>query len=103
MAGRFIGEPIVPDPEALVAVQVRPGEPAMPTRFTWRDEEQVVAEVLEAWADTRPGRGGGKGAYRGRHWFRVRTEDGLVMRLYFERHPRSKAQAKQRWWLYCIE
>ncbi len=69
-----------------------------------------MVEVLEAWVDSRPDRGagkvasrGGKMMYRGRHWFRVRTEGGLVMNIYFERHPRSRAQAKQRWWLYSID
>ena len=110
MPDRFIAEPIAPDPDALADSQVRVGEPSMPGRFTWRGEEHVVAVVLETWSDVRPDRGGGKAAsrggkdmYRGRHWFRVRTEGGLVMSIYFERQPRSRAQAKQRWWLYSIE
>lgn len=103
MPEQFVAEPISPDPDALVAAQVRPGEPAMPGRFTWRGEEHVVVEVLAAWTDTRRDRGGSTARYRGRHWFRVRTEGGLVMNIYFERHPRSRSQVKQRWWLYSLE
>jgi len=100
--GQFIGEPIVPDPEALAAIQTRPGEPALPTRFTWRGQQHVVVAVLRTWADTRRDRDGSSARYRGRHWFRVRTSAGLIMNIYFERHPRSRAQARQRWWLHSI-
>jgi len=111
MGAQFLAEPIEPGAGSIIADGMAAGEPGLPGRFIWRGEEHCIAQVLEKWADSRPdrgagkavSRGGGKALYRGRHWFRVRTEAGAVMRIYFERHPRSRQQAKARWWLYAIE
>ena len=41
--------------------------------------------------------------YLRKHWFRIQTEQGPRMTIYFERQARSKQKDKARWWLYTIE
>ncbi len=99
---QFVSEPIKPvegtfDPAGMVR-----GEPGLPQRFIWRDAEYTVADVLEVWKEDGPCRSGSPEMYLRKHWFRVTTEQGLEMTLYFERQPRSKRQGKARWWLYTF-
>ncbi|HKW52002.1 MAG TPA: DUF6504 family protein [Candidatus Eisenbacteria bacterium] len=78
------------------------GEPLLPERFTWRGEELAVAEVLERWKEySRPG-AAMQERYLRKHWYRIRTAAGREMKIYFERQARSKAGAKQRWWVYSV-
>jgi len=78
------------------------GEPMLPERFVWRGEEIVIAEVIERWKEyshpgvTMPER------YLRKHWYRIRAVAGREMKIYFERQARSKAGAKQRWWIYSV-
>lgn len=78
------------------------GEPGLPGRFVWRDREYAVAEVLEAWKETGPCRSGSNEQYLRKHWYKIRTDDGTEMTLYFERQARTKRQRKERWWLYTV-
>ena len=78
------------------------GEPLLPERFVWRGEEIAVGEVLERWKEySRPG-ASMQERYLRKHWYRVRTAAGVEMKIYFERQARSKAGAKQRWWVYSV-
>jgi len=100
---QFVSEPIHPvestfDPSGMVR-----GEPGLPKRFTWRDDDYVVAEVLATWKEDGPCKSGSSEMYLRKHWYRVATEQGLEMTLYFQRQPRSKGQSKTRWWLYTIK
>lgn len=109
MKENLVSEPLKPlfsgggDDPAPVANEFQAvGEPLLPQRFDWRGEELVIAEVIERWKEyshpgvTMPER------YLRKHWYRIRTKAGREMKIYFERQARSKAGAKQRWWLYSV-
>jgi hypothetical protein len=63
----------------------------------WRQQEYAVAEVLQAWKESGPCRSGGPEQYLRKHWFKIRTDNGLEMTMYFERQARTKRQAMNRW------
>ena len=102
MNEEFVGERIDLAPEAFELGQALAGGPALPRRFRWRGEERVIEEVLETWKVMGPCWSGSDEQYVRKHFFRVRTADGLEMKIYFERQPRSVRQRKQRWWLYTV-
>jgi len=101
-AEQFVSEPIQPVQGTFDPVGMTRGEPGLPRRFAWRDKEYTVAEVLEVWKEDGPCKSGSAEMYLRKHWFRVATEEGPEMTLYFERQPRSKGQGKTRWWLYTV-
>ncbi len=98
----FVSEPITPVAGTFDTTPMTRGEPALPGRFIWRDNEYAVAEVLQAWKELGPCKSGGPEKYLRKHWFRIKTKNCLEMTIYFERQPRSKRQNKLRWWLYTI-
>ncbi len=102
MSEEFVSEPIMPVAGTFDAAGMTRGEPGLPSRFVWREQEYAVADVLEAWKESGPCRSGGGEMYLRKHWFKIRTDDGLEMTVYFERQPRTKRQSKKRWWLYTI-
>jgi hypothetical protein len=99
---RFVSEPITPVADSLGIRGSAPGEPAIPGRFIWRSKEYAIGEVLGSWRELGPCKSGGKERYVRKHWFHIRTADGLEMKLYFERQPRSKSQSRERWWLFSL-
>ncbi len=103
MAEEFVSEPIVPVEGTFDSAGMTRGEPGLPGRFVWRQQEYTVADVLEAWKETGPCKSGSPEQYLRKHWFRVRTGDGLEMTIYFERQARTKQQGTQRWWLYTVD
>jgi hypothetical protein len=102
MSEEFVSEPIKPVAGTFDTAGMTRGEPGLPGRFVWRQQEYAVAEVLQAWKESGPCRSGGPEQYLRKHWFKIRTDDGLEMTVYFERQARTKRQAKNRWWLYTI-
>lgn len=102
MSKEFVSEPIKPVADTFDLTGMTRGEPGLPGRFIWRDKEYAVANVLETWKELGPCRSGSPERYLRKHWFKVRTEDGLEMTIYFERQARAKRQNKTRWWLYTI-
>jgi hypothetical protein len=102
MSEEFISEPIEPVAGTFDTAAMTRGEPGLPKRFKWRDEEYVVAGVLETWKEVGPCRSGSPEQYLRKHWYKIRVERGLEMTVYFERQARSKRQSKIRWWLYTI-
>lgn len=102
MSEEFVSEPIIPVAGAFDAAGMTRGEPGLPARFTWREKEYAVADVLDAWKESGPCKSGGGEMYLRKHWFKIRTDDGLEMTVYFERQPRTKRQSKKRWWLYTV-
>ncbi len=102
MKERFISECIRPVEGTFMSADVPIGEPALPGKFLWRDTEYEVADVLEKWRETSPCKSGAKENYARKHWFRFTTKCGCEMKVYFERQPRSKSQAKSRWWLFTL-
>jgi hypothetical protein len=102
MSEEFISEPIEPLTGTFDTAAMTRGEPGLPGRFKWRDREYAVVDVIEAWKETGPCRSGGPEMYLRKHWYKIITEDGTEMTVYFERQPRSKRSNKVRWWLYTI-
>jgi len=102
MPEEFISEEIRPTGDVLDASAMATGAPGLPAKFVWRGQEYVVAVVLDAWKETGADRGGSAERYVRRHWFRIRTTDGVEMKIYFERQARSGRQARKRWWLYTL-
>ena len=102
MSEEFVSEAIVPVEGTFDATGMTRGEPGLPSRFVWREQEYAVADVLEVWKETGPCKSGGGEQYLRKHWFRIRTGEGLEMTIYFERQARTKRQGKQRWWLYTV-
>ena len=98
----FISEPLQPVAGTAQATGMAKGEPGFPGRFIWRGNECTLAEVLRTWKQSGPCKSGSDEIYLRKHWFRIRTTNGLEMTIYFERQPRSKRQAKARWWLYTV-
>jgi len=102
MADQLIGESIEPVPGPWDVAAMARGEPGLPGRFRWRGREYRVREVLRRWKTTGPCRSGSPEQYVRRHWFRVRTGDGVEMTLYFERQPRSPRRRSRRWWVHAV-
>jgi phosphoribosylglycinamide formyltransferase-1 len=101
--------------EILVSESVRPtggtfdtgamarGEPGLPARFVWRKQEYSVVQILDKWKETSPCKTGAKEKYVRKHWYKIQTSSGEIMKMYFERQPLAKNQRKTRWWLYTIK
>jgi len=102
MAEKFISEQIVPLADPIDTGSMSKGEPGFPQRFKWQDTEYCVEEILEKWKGTAQCSHGSKEMYLRKHWYMVSTTTGETMKIYFERKPKSKRQAKTRWWLYSI-
>jgi len=102
MKEQFIGEAVKLAPGATDARAMARGAPSAPGAFLWRNEEYVVAEVLEVWKEASDCRSGSSERYVRKHWFRIRTTSGHEMQIYFERQPRSGGSRKARWWLYTL-
>jgi phosphoribosylglycinamide formyltransferase-1 len=102
MSEEFISEPIKPVEGTFDTTSMTRGEPGLPGRFIWRDKEYEVADVLEVWKESGPCKSGGPEKYLRKHWYRIRTGNGMIMTIYFERQPKAKSQNKMRWWLYTV-
>ena len=102
MNGQLISQPIKPLLDEVDARRIIPGEPLLPTGFSWRGGEYRVGEVLESWKETAPCTHGSGERYVRKHWYRIRTPEGDEMKIYFERKARSAREAKRRWWLYTF-
>jgi hypothetical protein len=106
----FIGEPVTVHflrPPALENI------PGPPDSFDWRGQRYEVRELLSEWHDyRRRGRMAGnmrpehaetaarRGSWGvGQDYFRVRTGDGRVFDLYYDRAPQSVDQRKGGWFL----
>jgi hypothetical protein len=103
MAEEFVCEPIQPVAGTFDPAGMARGEPGLPQRFLWRDTEYTVAAVLAVWKEDGPCKSGSGEMYLRKHWFKILTEQGPRMTIYFERQPRSKRQNKARWWLNTID
>jgi hypothetical protein len=107
---RFIGEDVEVGFRTPPVLQKRPG---CPDHFVWRGETWPVAEKLSEWHEyERRGRmarnmqpGHARLAARrgswgvGRDYFQVRTEDGRIFELYYDRAPTGAGRRKGSWFL----
>jgi phosphoribosylglycinamide formyltransferase-1 len=100
----FISEPILPVGGSFDTDGMARGEPGLPQKFRWRKKEFIVAEVLERWKEHGDCRHGSGERYVRKFGCRVRTGDGIIMNLYFQRSMgRGKLPARSRWWIQSIE
>lgn len=102
MREEFVSEEISPVAGSFDVTRMAAGEAGLPDRFVWREEEHEITELLETWKQLSDRFNPGEDRYLRRHWFHIRTRDGLEMKLYFERQGRPGARKKGRWWLYTI-
>lgn len=103
VAVSFVSEALQPVGASFDTAAMARGEPGLPQKFRWRQRELEVGEVLETWRDYGDCTHGSGERYLRKHGWRVRTRDGLVLRVTFQRSlGRSKPPAS-RWWLQTIE
>ena len=101
MKESFIGESIVPVKESIEAISSAPGEPCVPKAFSWKGGTIEIAAVLERWKEAGDCHHGSGERYIRKHWYRVRTSQGVEMRIYLERQPRGRSRS--RWRLYTVQ
>jgi hypothetical protein len=107
---RFIGERVEPLLAQGAHFEKRP---ACPAGFVWRGRRHSIAECLSEWKDygrrgkmaknmrpTHLAAAAKRGSWGvGRHYFRVRTDDGRVFDLYYDRAPKDAENKKGSWHL----
>jgi hypothetical protein len=104
MPGAFISETITPVEGTFDAAGMARGEPGVPLRFRWRGKEFVLAAVLDHWKEHGDCTHGSGERYVRKHVYRVKTADGLVLRLKFQRSMgRAKFRTHSRWWIQSVE
>lgn len=104
MARSFISEPITPLDASFDTTMMAQGEPGLPHHFRWRKKDWSVVEVLEHWKEHGNCTHGSDERYVRKHGFRVRTTEGPVFTLYFQRSfGRAKFRTTSRWWIYSME
>ena len=107
---RFISEPVDVYFDQPPLLEKKPGPPAA---FAWRGERYQIIEVLSEWHDyrrrgrmarnmqpqhaTAAARRGSWGV--GQDYFRVRTSNGRIFDLYYDRAPKDVDQRKGSWFL----
>jgi hypothetical protein len=108
---RFIGEPVDVIFEKPPLLEKKPGAP---DAFIWRGEQYRIEQVLTEWVDfKRRGRmarnmqpqhaaaAGRKGSWGvGVFYFRVRTENGRIFDIYYDRAPKDVNHRKGAWYLF---
>ncbi len=104
MSSSFISEPISPVGASFDTNGMAMGEAGLPPKFRWRKTEYDVVEILDRSKDYGDCRNGSGERYVRKHGYRVRTSDGTIFRLYFQRSVgRGKLPARSRWWVHSIE
>lgn len=98
----FICEPMIPLAGFDTAAMSR-GEPGLPQRFTWREQEYRVKGVLRKWKTSGPCRNGSGEVYLRRHWFEIVTDPPATMIVYFDRQAKDRNRPKARWWVYSVQ
>jgi len=115
LSARFIGVPVEVIHDRPPALEKRPGPP---DGFVWEGRTYRVVAVLQEWHDYRL-RGKTqafyvkeRGSYRakamerrgtwgvGRDYYRVRTAEGEVFDLYYDRAPQGPGERKGAWFLW---
>lgn len=108
---RFIGEAIDVEFDTPPALEKKPGPP---DRFTWAGDTYEIREVMTEWHDfTRRGRmarnmrpdhalaAARRGSWGvGRDYYRIRTRDGRIFDIYYDRSPRTASERKGMWFLF---
>ncbi len=107
----FFGEPVEAIFHIPPALEKKPGAP---DGFIWRGEDFQIVEVLNEWVDyQRHGRmarnmqpqhaatAARRGSWGvGLFYFRVRTAQGRIFDLYYDRAPKDADHRKGGWYLF---
>ena len=80
------------------------GEVKVPTSFRVDDREYVISEIIAAWPD----HGFGPSTARGKRWwqrrhrnyYRVKTTEGEVFEIYYDRGTSLKYPERRKWFLH---
>ena len=96
MAPQFFGR------EVKVTVS---GEVKAPISFRLDDREYVISEILLAWQDhgfgpTAAGRKKRWWERRHRNYYRVKTTEGEVFEIYYDRGTSMKYPERRKWFLH---
>ena len=104
MPASFVSETITPLDQSFDTSAMARGEPGLPQQFRWREKDFHVAEVLDHWKVHGPcAHGSGERDLR-KHAYRVRTTDGSILQISFQRSfGRGKFRLKSRWSIQSIE
>lgn len=102
MSTQFVGEVVEPVEGTFDVTRMARGEPGLPGRFRWRGEEHEIAEVLETWRETGDCRNGSGEKYARKHWYRVRTQGGLEMKLSYDRRAVTAREMRAAWCLNSV-
>ena len=98
----FVSEPLEPVGDFDTAAMAR-GEPGLPSGFRWGKRTLEIAEVLERWKEHGDCKHGSGERYLRKHGYRLRTADGLILKIYFQRSFGRAQKASSRWWLQSVE
>jgi phosphoribosylglycinamide formyltransferase-1 len=100
----FVSEPLVPLDASFDTNLMARGEPGVPQKFRWRNKEWTVAAILESRREYGDCRHGSGERYVRKHLYRVRTDDGSILQLCFQRSfGRGQFRSKARWRVQSIE
>jgi len=95
MAPQFFGR------EVDVSVS---GEVKAPVSFRVDEREYVISEIIAAWPDHGfgPSTGRGKRWWQRRHrnYYRVKTTEGEVFEIYYDRGTSLKYPERRKWFLH---
>lgn len=111
VARQFIGEEITVSFAKPPMLTKKPGSPDL---FRWQEHDFEVSETLSSWFDYgRKGRMGmnmteehlrqaeRRGSWGvGRFYFRVRTEEGRIFDIYYDRAPKDAGDRQGHWFLW---
>lgn len=99
----FVSEPLVPLDASFDTGMMARGEPGLPHQFRWRKTNWEVAEILESRKEHGDCTHGSGERYVRKHVYRVRTTDGTVLRLHFQRtFGRGRFRIESRWWVHSM-
>jgi hypothetical protein len=107
---RFINQPVEVHFDRPQLLEKTPG---CPDRFDWRDEQFQIVELISEWRDyrrqgrmarnmrpehaTKAATHGSWGV--GQFYIRVRTQQGRIFDLYYDRAPKDVDRRKGAWFL----
>lgn len=108
---RFINEPVRAVFDKPPLLEKKPG---CPTSIYWREEEFSIIEIISEWHDyQRRGRMGKnikpghastakfRGSWGvGQDYYRIKTNQGRIFDIYFDRAPQDANHRKGNWFIY---
>jgi hypothetical protein len=103
MPSSFVSEPILPVHSSFDTAGMARGEPGFPRQFRWRKKPFTVAAVLDHWKERGDCRHGSGERYVRKHGYRVRTTEGDILRIYFQRSVGRGKLPANRWWIHSVE